>query len=351
MSEGNEKYSFKSLFAAPKGCTSYKSGDAFLLHVFWEAPSLAAAQELLRGLQQCARATHRDTPCVPTYFFRISSINASICSAIPRLVKDHPHILTALKKIQVGAPRNAVLAELARRRLDASLLDLNLDAELPEVLQSQPVAVEFTEVYLDEQSFMLHAASREYLDGYAVVMDPSLHYTVPKTIRFGTPPQTIVEGILEPILHETVHPVPSRCFVWKALTALVEAAVALRPVFFSCHIQREENESTTLDSIGERLSSAFFDSCSTCVVFQHPLLEGIVRLMCVFYSIPPASLLLEVQALAPVAGEAHCASAPDELKAVLADCGLAQVEVNPHEFVGYALHEKVYELSVKSESS
>jgi hypothetical protein len=33
--------------------------------------------------------------------------------------------------------------------------------------------------YMDEASFMAHSASRQFLDGYAVVMDPSLHYTVP----------------------------------------------------------------------------------------------------------------------------------------------------------------------------
>ena len=32
--------------------------------------------------------------------------------------------------------------------------------------------------YMDEASFMAHSASRQFLDGYAVVMDPSLHYTV-----------------------------------------------------------------------------------------------------------------------------------------------------------------------------
>jgi len=36
--------------------------------VFWEAPSLVAATKLLGGLQQCVTATHRDTPCVTTYF-------------------------------------------------------------------------------------------------------------------------------------------------------------------------------------------------------------------------------------------------------------------------------------------
>ncbi len=37
-----------------------------MLHVFWEAPSAAAATELLEGLRKCARATHWDTPCTLT---------------------------------------------------------------------------------------------------------------------------------------------------------------------------------------------------------------------------------------------------------------------------------------------
>jgi hypothetical protein len=36
---------------------------------------------------------------------------------------------------------------------------------------------------MDEASFMAHSASRQFLDGYAVVMDPSLHYTVPSLAR------------------------------------------------------------------------------------------------------------------------------------------------------------------------
>lgn len=74
-SKESQQHSLRSLIAAKKGTLTYKSGEAFLLHVFWIAPSLSKAQTLLQGLQQCAQATHRDTPCVPTYFFRPSQVN------------------------------------------------------------------------------------------------------------------------------------------------------------------------------------------------------------------------------------------------------------------------------------
>ncbi len=54
--------SLREAIAALKGNLLYKMGESFMLHVFWEAPSLKAANELLAGLQQCATATDRDTP-------------------------------------------------------------------------------------------------------------------------------------------------------------------------------------------------------------------------------------------------------------------------------------------------
>jgi hypothetical protein len=93
---------------------TFTQGEAFLLHVFWEAPSMAAAQKLLHeGLKKCAQATHRDTPCVTSYFFRISSNDVDLHS---------------------------------------------------EGLKQQSVRVEFTEVYLDERAFWGHACSSDFLD-------------------------------------------------------------------------------------------------------------------------------------------------------------------------------------------
>ena len=84
--------SFLNKFASSKGSTTYTPNQSFLLHVIWQAPSAAAARELLSGLRICAAATHRDTPSVPTYFFRLYPSYHDVCCPPPILLKDHPHI-------------------------------------------------------------------------------------------------------------------------------------------------------------------------------------------------------------------------------------------------------------------
>jgi hypothetical protein len=153
--------SLQKLLDEKKGKINYKRGEAFILHVFWEAPSETAANKLLDALQKCAIATHRDTPCVPTYFFRISSNDLNLYGEAPKLVKDHVQLSAAIKKLQVGIPKAAVVGDLIKREIDPGYLDLDLSAELPQALQGQkPVAIELTELYLDERAFMEHAGSR-----------------------------------------------------------------------------------------------------------------------------------------------------------------------------------------------
>lgn len=60
MSSSKAPTSLQRLINEPKGKTEYKSGEAFLLHVFWEAPSDKAANSLLDALSQCA-AARKDT--------------------------------------------------------------------------------------------------------------------------------------------------------------------------------------------------------------------------------------------------------------------------------------------------
>lgn len=138
--------SLRSLLAAPKGNVLYAPGDAFLLHVFWEAPSLDAAKRLLSGLRACGAATHRDTPCVPTYFFRLSAADAGLCPPPPQTVGDHPHLRAAQKSLRMGVPPPAVAAQLAKLGIDPALAHADPSAPLPEsLLGEQPVPVEFTE--------------------------------------------------------------------------------------------------------------------------------------------------------------------------------------------------------------
>ena len=116
--------SLKTLLAAKKGRTTFLPGESFLLHVFWESPSLDAARELLQGLAGCAKATERDTPCVPTYFFRISEIASGICAEPPRTVGEHPHLVEARRKRRMGVPAPAVRAGLVKLGLDPGLAEL-----------------------------------------------------------------------------------------------------------------------------------------------------------------------------------------------------------------------------------
>mmetsp|Transcript_35762 Transcript_35762/g.93806 ORF Transcript_35762/g.93806 Transcript_35762/m.93806 type:complete len:206 (-) Transcript_35762:321-938(-) len=167
----NTPTALQRLIQEPKGKIDYAPHEAFLLHVFWQAPSEAAAAELLAALQRCATATHRDTPCVPTYFFRRVEQDDEIgVGAPPATVGEHPQLAEAHKKLRVGIPRPAVVADLTRRGIDPALLNLDPSAPLPAELQAaRPVAVEFTELYLDERAFMEHAGSRDYLEAYGQV--------------------------------------------------------------------------------------------------------------------------------------------------------------------------------------
>lgn len=153
--------SLRALLAAPKGSVEFLEGESFILTVFWEAPSAAAAQTLLDALGRCAAATHRDAPAVPTYFFRVSKADASLCSPMPRTVGEHPQFAAAVTRLKRGVPAAAVCAGVAALGLSPELLELAPEAPLPVELQQQPVAVEFTEVYLDCKAFYDHAGSRE----------------------------------------------------------------------------------------------------------------------------------------------------------------------------------------------
>ncbi len=160
------------LLNEPKGKVVYNASESFMLHVFWEVPSLALARELMAALNGCAIATKRDTPCVPTYFFRVNGADSDVCSAAPRTVADCPALVAAMKRLKVGTPKAAVVADLVRKKLDPALLELEPTAALPASMQVAPVSAEMTEVYLDERAFMEHAGSKDYLDSYGRVMNP-----------------------------------------------------------------------------------------------------------------------------------------------------------------------------------
>lgn len=332
------------LLDEPKGKVEYRAGEAFLLQVFWEAPTEAAARELLAGLRRCAEATHRDTPCVPTYIFRLSNSDASLYGSAPTTVGEHPQLSAAIKKLQVGIPRGAVAADLGRRGLDPAWLDLEMTAPLPAQLQGQlPVAVELTEVYLDERAFMEHTGSRDFLDAYGRVMEPRLQNKRPVTLRAGTPSLKLLDTILEPILQAVDIPLLDGCTVWKGPPPSLQSGF---PLLLSLDFDGQPDAGRGPLALPTELTL----HCTTAVLFAHPLRPGTLRLLLVLV-LPlqsSTSLLAPLAALHPARGEAHVTrgdeAAIERVRASLIESGLEAVTLNGGEFVGYALHERVAEL-------
>jgi hypothetical protein len=379
----------QKLFASPKGKVAYRASESFMLHVFWEAPTAAAADELLAGLARCAAATQRDTPCTATYFFRVSTADASLCPPPARTVAEYAPLAEAARRLRVGMPRATVEAELKRRGLDPAWLDLDADAPLPPPLRDQQaVRVEFTEVYLDEAAFMEHSASRDYMDGYGVVMRPGLQLRPPRTLRWGTPTAMLIDKILDPILKATpltLHHPPA-CTVWRTGTGLMDAARAPPAALLSLDVavpavpsrglSRSEgsesgtpapatpptpSHSTSYDApeaqadavawTAARMPTVLREGSCWCVVVAHPLRDATVRVMAV---VPVAALTAEALAelsdtLQPVRGDVY--STPGELnqeavqvlRAAVAHA-LPQVAVNAGTASGYVLHPRAREL-------
>lgn len=336
MSSGkSQDTALERLLKEPKGKVSYSPNQAFLLHVFWECPDIGAARRLLQALQKCAAATHRDTPCVPVYFFRISTICADVRTQRPRTIQEHPVLQAAIRKLQVGVPRQAVLADLARRNIDSNLIDLDPSTTLPKHLQNYPATVECTELYLDERAFQEHAGSRDYLAAYADVINPALR-TRHHTVRVGNPTEYLVERVLEPMLQEVVTPLFEGTVLWRAPT------VRGTEVMLSLDLSTEEHD------LQELLSSSVgkFDRYAVVVViFTHPLRDHIARLLVVLSNLM-RSTMDEIHALPVQRGELHCSdSSVEEVKRTVDDGNHSHLlAVNADDRAGYILHARSGEL-------
>jgi len=342
----------QKLLAEPKGKLSYRAGEAFLLHVFWETPSAAAADQLLDALARCAAATRRDTPATPTYFFRrvvtddsedgTEEGTPSVYGDTPRRVSQHAHLAQAIKRMRVGMPAGAVASELRRRGLtDPSLLHLSLEDALPASLQLRPVGVECTEVYLDERAFMEHVGSRDYLDSYGAVMNPAL-MNAQNTLRLGTPPQKLVDTILDPSLKCTEASTHEQG-VWRlgaakamALRSAAAAAAAAAPdsssvaapaaaaaaddlqslryaVLLSLDVANAAADddaaaAATAAAVSASLPASFLAGCTSCVSFLHARRPRTTRLLVIWGqqgATPTAERLAPLAALRPLRGEAH----------------------------------------------
>lgn len=328
----------QALINKPKGSTTYRLGQTFLLHVFWEAPSQRTAQELLDALSKCATATHRDTPCVPVYFFHLSHSNE--CTAT-LTINDHPQLQAAIRKLQIGVPRPAVEADLRRRGLDPALLDHAPSAPLPAELQDKPVIIEFTELYLDREAFYDHVGSKDYLAAYESVMQPGLQNRQ-CTLRLGEPTADLVEKILDPMLKETVIPLSSSCCLFRSPARAVTGAT-----LYSLDLsdQSEEN-SDYRAAIAGRLTDALGEECISCVSFPHPWRPNILRLMCVSLGLPTRAVLETVAAVQLISGEVFCDDMSTKwVRELTQQVGIeAALVVNASEHVGYWLHDRVAEL-------
>jgi hypothetical protein len=288
---------------------------------------------------------------VSTYFFRISSNDTELCEKV-LTVGRHPQLIAAKKKILRGANPQAVNAELLKRKIDPNLLIAGDSTELPLSQQLNPVAVEFTEVYLDERAFMEHAGSREYLDGYSVVMNPAMHNRTPQTTRLGTPSDNIIETILEPVLHENVAPLCDGCTIWRKPETVTSST------FLSLDFTLSEHCSSVDEAVAT-LPKDFKTECISCVAFSHPLRENTVRLMCVLPHVPSVEALGSLASVRPARGEVYvtpCApgestdSTVEDFRAMLQQVGLSEVilVLSKSAVAGYVLHEKVCELICKA---
>ena len=159
------------------------------------------------GLAHCARATLRDTPCTPTYFFRISC-DQSAAEAMASKVKtigDHPHHAKAFKSIAMGTPKAAAELKLKTDKIE-NIAPLSLDPSTPTAeavaaaaLDFAPVAITLSEYYMDTAAFFGHASSPDFLKAHAVVMEGALSLEA-STHFLGTPTEFVETAVLAPVL-------------------------------------------------------------------------------------------------------------------------------------------------------
>ena len=189
-----------------KGHVSYNPNQSFYLSVQWVLRNKQVAEEMLKdGLAVCARATARDTPCVPLYFFRISfdQREAVIADEAVKVIGDHPHYAKTYKSLELGTPLAANQSKLKASGIDVTPLEWPKETPMTPEKKAQlgfaPVTISLSEFYLDTRAFYEHADSADYLKAYSVVMEG--HRSLKATTRcMGHPTSQVVETILEPYL-------------------------------------------------------------------------------------------------------------------------------------------------------
>lgn len=273
---------------------NYSSSESFLIHVFFETPSLSSAQEILSSLQQCSLATHRDTPCTPSYFFFLSHLDS---------------------------------------------------------LSSSPVVLEFIEVYLDGKSFWEHSAAEDFKQSFVPLMNPELRTKLPHCIRIGSPPSDVAEKVLKPILHENIFPLPSGCFVWKKPSpGKLSSSVCL-----SLEVGLSPQSFQTLEEIVSAVPKTFVEKSTSFVAFVHPNNLMKVRIIFIFPSLPPVSEISQLfTTLHPSGSQLITNKVGDnvenmeEIKKALKEANLKDtIVIESKDKAGYVLHESAAELQEK----
>lgn len=192
--------------AKVKGYTTFNPKESFIIHCQWVVTNRVIAQEMMEALKKCSFATSRDAPPVLCYFFRIS-LDQSLAIEMKqktKIIQQHPHYSKAFRMINMNMDINNILTKCERECISTIPIKDNWSMDEPielhqDILEFDPVVIDLTELYMDNRSFVDHAQSKDYMEGYSVLLSP--HRSLqPHTVVTGAPTPRMWEGLLEPIL-------------------------------------------------------------------------------------------------------------------------------------------------------
>ncbi|KAL9651550.1 hypothetical protein ABK040_001496 [Willaertia magna] len=196
------KTKWQQLLESPKGSLEFNPNQSFALQVYWVVRSPTAAKEMIeKGFQPCSKATFRDTPTTLAYIFRISQDQrlAKKLKSEVKTIGQHPHYQPSFKSIKMGIPQLSVETKLKYGGIDTTPLSWGSEEPINGhelELDFDPVVLECTEIYLDNQSFYQHAASQDWMKSYSEIMKASRSLK-PKTYCIGNPTDDVWEKALE----------------------------------------------------------------------------------------------------------------------------------------------------------
>ena len=202
-------------------------------------------------------------------------------------------------------------------------------------------------------SFLGYFNHSDFVECLAVVMDPHSHYTIPRTMRIGSPTQNMIDTILEPVLKETAVATAGGS-VW--VRPAVGSQGAQDAVFLTLDLTSPGtsiDEEEACEMILQSLPLALRSCCTTCVALTHPFRSNCVRVMLVSPVLPPVNVLVELGTLQLERGEVHVHANNNALQEAarksLLEAGLYMVAAYASEQAGFILHDLAASLSPKIE--